>query len=86
MEAYLGQIILFSNNYTPKDWLPCDGRELLFKEYMALGVVLGKDFPKDAKSGKDLPSGLKFNIPLLESPNSELQYIICVRGIFPQRT
>lgn len=85
MEAYLGQIILFSNNYTPKDWLPCDGRELEFKEYMALGVVLGRELPEGVKYERDLPSDLKFSIPLLESPNSELQYIICVNGNFPSR-
>ena len=86
MEAYLGQIILFSNNYTPKDWLPCDGRELEFKEYMALGAVLGRELPEGVKYEGDMSSDLKFNIPLLESPNSELQYIICANGNFPSRS
>ena len=86
MEGYLGQIILFTSNYVPKYWMACDGREVEFKDYVPLGAVLGKEFPDGIKYNSNVPTGLKFNLPLLESPRKEVQYIICVNGNFPSRT
>ena len=36
MEAFLGQIMLFAGSFTPKGWLPCDGRALPIRENTAM--------------------------------------------------
>ena len=76
MEGYYGQIILFPNNYVPRNWMLCDGSKIHIKDNMALHAVLGEGFRVDDEY---------FVLPQLYSPHSELDYIICVDGLFPQR-
>ena len=76
MEGYYGQIILFPNNFIPRDWMLCDGRKLLIKDYQALDAVLGEGFRINDEY---------FVLPNLYSPHSELSYIICINGLFPAR-
>jgi len=54
----------------------CDGSKIRIKDNEALNAVLGEGFRID---------GEYFVLPKLDSPHSELDYIICVNGTFPQR-
>jgi microcystin-dependent protein len=75
MDGYYGQILLFPTNWLPERWTPCDGRTLVVKDNPALGAVLG--YRQDDEY---------FYLPKLDSPHSELQYIICHEGTFPARS
>lgn len=86
MEGYIGQIIIFTRNWTPKDWMPCDGRELKFKEFLPLASVLGVDIPEGYKYSDDFPEDLTFNLPTIGSANPDFNYIVCTNGLFPARS
>ena len=75
MDGYYGQIMLFPKNWIPEKWYPCDGRSLVVKDNPALAVVVGYN------EGDEY-----FYLPTLDSPHSELQYIICYEGQFPARS
>lgn len=40
MDPFVGEIRLFSWDWAPRGWLPCDGRELNIQQYMALYSLL----------------------------------------------
>lgn len=54
----------------------CDGSKIRIKDNEALNAVLGKGFRVDDDY---------YVLPNLYSPHSELDYIICVDGMFPVR-
>lgn len=41
MDPFLGEIRLFSWDWAPEGWLPCDGREMTIQQNMALFSLLG---------------------------------------------
>jgi len=47
MEDYLGVIRLFSGNFIPKGWMPCDGRILDITKYTALYSIIGNIYGGD---------------------------------------
>lgn len=75
MDGYIGQIILFPRNWVPVNWMVCDGRSLVVNDNQAFAVVVGFN------EGDEY-----FYLPNLESPHSDLHYIICSHGQFPSRT
>jgi len=84
MEAYLGMICLFPQNYIgriPEEWEKCDGRELQVRDYQALYAVLGNEFGGVPSSTFALP---KLS-PLKPANGGDVDYYICVRGLFPCR-
>jgi microcystin-dependent protein len=79
MEGYFAEIRLVAFNYDPINWMACDGREMTVNHNQALYALLGNTFGGDYSRGT-------FLLPKLESPTKGLHYIICVNGIWPQRS
>ena len=70
-------IILFAGNFAPQNWLACDGRLLEISQNPALFSLLGTTYGGD---------GVKtFALPKLASPVQDMNYLICVSGIYPSR-
>ena len=79
MDEYLGIIKLFGGNFIPKGFLECNGQLLSIQNYQALYSLLGTNYGGDGISN--------FALPKLQSPTTESQmkYIMCVEGVYPQR-
>ena len=54
-EPFLGEINYFPYKFTPKNWIPCDGRLLSITQYQALYSLLGTQFGGDGRSTFALP-------------------------------
>lgn len=63
MDAYLGEIRMFSGNYAPMDWFFCDGQLLSIAEYEALYALLGTFYGGDGMTNFALPD-LRGRVPL----------------------
>lgn len=55
MEPFLAQIMLFAGTFTPKGWLPCDGRELPIGGNEALFSLIGTMYGGDGQRTFALP-------------------------------
>ena len=44
MAKYIAEIILFSGPFIPEGFLPCDGRELLVRDFQALYSIIGNTY------------------------------------------
>lgn len=55
MEAYIGEIRIFSSRIIPKGWLPCDGQILDVARNQALFSVIGNRFGGDGRTTFALP-------------------------------
>lgn len=55
MDAYIGEIRLFSGNYPPEHWALCHGQELPIQAYNVLFAVLGTAFGGDGRTTFALP-------------------------------
>lgn len=79
MDYILGSILLLPFNFTPREWLPCEGQTLEINQNQALYSLIGDTFGGD---------GIRyFRLPDLKnaSPTQGLRYFICMQGIYPQR-
>ncbi len=76
---YLAIVKLFAGTFVPKGWALCDGQLLNINSNTALFSLLGTQFGGDGQTTFGLPD-LRKAVP---APN--LNYIICVQGIFPDR-
>ena len=81
MDFILGQIILFAGNFTPRGWLACNGQQLQIAQYQALFSILGVSYGGDGMRSFALP-----NIPPVKAENgAQLNYLICIEGMYPSR-
>ncbi len=53
-EPYVGEITIYSFNWAPQGWLPCDGRRLPVNQYQTLYSLIGNMYGGDATN---------FNLP-----------------------
>ncbi len=60
MEGFVGEIRLFGFDYTPEEWLPCDGRSLSVREYPLLFTVISTRYGGD---------DVTFKLPDLRGPD-----------------
>jgi len=85
MDAFIGLICLFPQNsyntFVPRgEWMRCDGRTLQISQYQALYAVIGREFGGNGSTEFAIP-----NIPPLKPANGgDVDYYICINGIFPQ--
>lgn len=79
-EPLIGEIRLFACNYSPREWVPCDGRALPVSRYQALSALLKDQFGGDGKKTIALP---KMTGPDAKS-KSHLQYHMAVGGMYPR--
>jgi len=67
-DAYLGEIRLFTMDWVPRGWLPCDGRSLPILGNQALASLLGAQFGGDGKTTFNLPD-LRGRVPVSQGVN-----------------
>lgn len=79
VDALLGSIMLFPYNFTPTDWLACEGQVLLISQYQALYALIGPTYGGDGRTTFAVPN-LKGAAPL-----PTMKYYIALAGIFPSR-
>jgi microcystin-dependent protein len=77
MDPILGQLVLLPFSWSPKGWMPCDGRTLPINQYQALFSLLGTTYGGDGQT--------TFALPNLKGPANGLQYSIAAVGIYPSR-
>lgn len=102
MDTMIGTVQAFAFNFTPRGWMPCDGRLLQISEYSTLYSLLGDQYGGDRHTTFALPD-LRDTLPKgksnsgyvgkVESVGSgegvktlQLNYCICVEGMFPSRS
>jgi microcystin-dependent protein len=56
MDPYLGEVRAFAGNYTPEDWVICNGALLSISTYQALFAVLGTMYGGDGVSTFGVPN------------------------------
>lgn len=81
MEGFLGEIRLFGGDYAPKGWHLCDGKQFPVRGNEGLYSILGTKFGGDGRTNFLLPK----MEPMLVN-RAKLVYIICIEGVFPQRS
>lgn len=55
MDAYIGQIILFTGNFAPSGWFTCEGQSLAINQYQAMFSILGTTYGGDGVTTFKLP-------------------------------
>lgn len=50
MDGFVGEIRLFTNNFVPQGWLPCDGSIYTVAQYQVLYAVVGNQYGGDSKN------------------------------------
>ena len=94
MEEYMGTILQFAFNFSPRQWMVCHGQVLAINTNQALFALLGINY-----GGNGITT---FNIPDLRKKDKDGNYYqpgqimedgtpyidsyICVEGIFPPRS
>lgn len=108
VEAYAGEIRLFTTAYAPRGWALCDGRLLSVEEYPVLFALIGATYGGDGITTFGLPD-MRGAMPAASdaehAPNERSQsdkgvgdadaragpapainYIICLQGVYPDRS
>lgn len=82
-EAFIGEIRLFSGTFAPKGWEFCQGQTLQVNGNEALHSIPGNRYGGNGSSNFQLPK----LAPLKESDGgtTPIQYVICLRGYYPER-
>jgi microcystin-dependent protein len=80
MQAYLGEIRLFSFDFCPQGWMECAGQALQMAEYTELFSLIGNKY-----GGSGFTS---FSLPTMKTTTQHgenVKYFICVKGDYPPR-
>lgn len=85
MEGTIGEIKLFSGNFEPRDWHFCDGKILDINNNTALFSILGNKYGGDGRETFALPDLNPLQGAKTKTPADDLNYIICLQGIYPSR-
>lgn len=62
-DQYLGTILLWAGNFTPRNFMPCDGRSLAVSQYTALFALLGTIYGGNGTTTFNLPD-LRGRVPV----------------------
>jgi microcystin-dependent protein len=63
VEAYAGEIRLFTNTFAPRGWALCDGRLVSVEEYPVLFALIGATYGGDGVTTFGLPD-LRGRLPV----------------------
>jgi microcystin-dependent protein len=77
MEAFIGEIILVAFGYAPVGWAICTGQLLSISDNEVLFLLLGTRYGGDGVNN--------FRLPNISAPTN-MNYIICISGIFPTQS
>jgi microcystin-dependent protein len=76
-DFFLGEIRAFSGDWTPSEWLPCDGRIVNIAQYNALYSLIGTQFGGDGKKTFGLPDLQgRFIMGFGRNPNTGQSYTV----------
>lgn len=77
MEAFVGSILALPYDYVLRGWALCNGQLLQIQQNSALYALLGTRFGGDGKA--------TFALPKLAPLAPNINYCICLEGIWPSR-
>lgn len=89
-ESFIGTISEFAGHWTPRNWMPCDGRLLPVgnNQYTALFSIVGTTYGGDGVKNFALPDlrpsdahGNKVDWRYTSQP----MVCICINGVYPSR-
>lgn len=83
MEEYIGAISHFAFDYSPANFVRCDGSALWVNQYSALFALVGTMYGGDGITRFAVPD-LRGKSPLDKSP-TDCHYYICAFGVWPDR-
>ena len=86
MEGTIGEIKLFAGSFQPRNWLFCDGQVLEVMNNPALFSVLGSKYGGDGRRTFALPKIQPVLGAETKTAYDDLNYIICVQGMYPSRS
>lgn len=85
-EGTIGEIRLFAGDYEPPNWKFCNGQLLRVMNNVALFTIIGSKYGGDGTTTFALPK----IAPILGAESKEtyddLNYVICVAGLYPSRS
>jgi len=82
-EPFIGQIQLFTYNFTPRGWALCDGTTLSIAQNTALYSLIGCQFGGNGTTTFMLPDLRNAN-PLAST--NQMRYFIALEGYYPQQS
>ncbi len=93
MEEYIGTILQFGFNWTPRGWQACHGQVMSINSNQALFSLLGITYGGDAVTTFKLPdlrkkdkNGNYYQVgDIMEDGLPYIDSYICVEGIYPSR-
>lgn len=69
MDAFLGEIRPFAFNFSPRNWMPCQGQLLPISQYSTLFSILGTQYGGNGQTNFQLPN-LQASVALGSGRNS----------------
>ncbi|EGW37459.1 tail fiber protein [Desulfosporosinus sp. OT] len=81
MDPFLGDIELFAFDFSPFNWIPCEGQTLNIATNQDLFTLIGTTFGGNGTTTFCLPD-LRNALPM---QGMGMHYCIAVRGIYPSR-
>lgn len=85
IEGTVGEIRLFAGSFEPRDWLFCNGKKLDISRYTALYTILGSKYGGDGRETFALPDIAPVLGAKTSSSYDDLNYVICISGMYPAR-
>jgi microcystin-dependent protein len=85
-EGTIGEIRLFAGFYEPKGWVFCNGQTLSIQYNQALYSILGTKYGGDGKTTFALPKISPVLGADSDTPYDDLNYVICVNGMYTMRS
>jgi len=82
IDAFIGSLLLVPYNFIPQGWAECNGQSLQIARYQELFSIIGNMYGGDGINVFNLPS-----MPEVKDANGNtLNWMICYKGIYPQRS
>ncbi|BAU26758.1 microcystin-dependent protein [Aneurinibacillus soli] len=80
MDAFIGTILPWSVSWAPRNWLPCDGRELNVNQYQALYSLIGFTYGGNGTTTFNLPD-LRGRVPIgMGQQSGNANFVIGTNG------
>lgn len=93
MDEYIGTILQFGFNFSPKNWMVCHGQVLAINTNQALFALLGTTYGGNGFNTFNIPdlrkkdkNGNYYVVgQIMEDGTPYIDSYICIAGIFPVR-
>jgi microcystin-dependent protein len=81
MDVFIGNIMCFAFNFTPSNWMECNGQTLNITNYQALYTLIGNTFGGNGSTTFCLP-----NLNGASRHNGFMKFYIATSGLYPSRS